>query len=65
MRADCPVINVDERAEELLGEEISMIGLVEINAVSREDACKLSSAQVKGKIGFGRVHVKTIRHRVL
>jgi hypothetical protein len=33
VRADGPVVNVEERAKELLREEMTVIGLMKVNAV--------------------------------
>ena len=39
VRTYCPVLNIDQGTKKLLCEESSMICLMEIDAVSREDAC--------------------------
>jgi hypothetical protein len=36
---DCPVIHIQQRVEELLSEEGSVIGLMKVDSVCRENAC--------------------------
>jgi hypothetical protein len=55
VRADGPVVNVEKRAEELLSKEITVVGLVKVNTVGREDARQIGGCQVKEKTGLRRV----------
>lgn len=43
VRANCPIVNINKRAEELLSEEIPVIGLVEIDSIGRQDAGEIGA----------------------
>jgi hypothetical protein len=43
MRTDGPVVDVEERAEELLCKEMTMVSLMKVNTIGGEDACEIST----------------------
>jgi hypothetical protein len=55
MRADGPVVDVEERAEELLCKEMTMVSLMEVNTIGGEDACEISTCGVQEETRLGRV----------